>query len=120
MVIFRMIAMYLLPLDPPPAMIPLQDPMVEFFGTGKLLTRDLFFSGHTSTLFLLFLVTPRGILKSLFLGCTILVAVAVLVQHVHYTIDVFAAPFFAYAAVKLADRIFPPDLLTGQRSPFRI
>ncbi len=105
MAVFRIIVMGLLPLDPPPAMIPLQDPLVEFFGTGKLLTRDLFFSGHTATLFLLVLVSPRGLWKGLFLGCTLLVAAAVLLQHVHYTIDVFAAPFFAYAAFKTAQRL---------------
>ena len=53
MIVFRIVAMSLLPLEPPPAMIPLNDPLVEILGTGRLLTKDLFFSGHTSTLFLL-------------------------------------------------------------------
>ena len=105
MAVFRMIAMSLLPLDPPAMLIPLQDPFVEYFGTGEPLTRDLFFSGHTSTLFLLYLVTPRGKLKTLFLACTVVVAGAVVVQHVHYTIDVFVAPFFSYVAYKIAQRI---------------
>jgi hypothetical protein len=100
MVIFRIIAMTLVPLEPPVTMIPLQDPLVEIVGTGRLLTKDLFFSGHTSTLFLLFLVTPEGRMKRVFLACTIAVACCVLVQHVHYSIDVFVAPFFAYAAVR--------------------
>jgi len=102
MVVCRIIAMALVPLDPPATLIALKDPFVEFFGSGKTLTRDLFFSGHTSTLFLLFLVTPRGKLKMLFLGCTVIVAAAVVVQHVHYTIDVFVAPFFSYAAYTVA------------------
>lgn len=105
MVVFRIIAMSLLPLEPPPTMIPLQDPLVEYVGTGKLLTKDLFFSGHTSTLFLLFLVFPAGRMKTLFLICTVLVAVCVVLQHVHYTIDVFAAPFFAFAAYRIAQRL---------------
>jgi hypothetical protein len=98
MVVFRIIAMTLVPLEPPVTMISLQDPLVEIFGTGRLLTKDLFFSGHTSTLFLLYLVAPESRLKQVFLGCTIAVACCVLVQHVHYSIDVFVAPFFAYAA----------------------
>jgi hypothetical protein len=101
MVVFRIIAMSLVPLEPPPTMLPLNDPLVEVFGTGRLLTKDLFFSGHTSTLFLLFLVTPPGRLKSIFLACTVLVACCVLLQHVHYGIDVFVAPFVAYASVRI-------------------
>ena len=53
MVVFRIIAMALTPLDPPATMVALKDPFVELFGTGTTLTKDLFFSGHTSTLFLL-------------------------------------------------------------------
>lgn len=98
LIIFRIIAMYFLPLNPPDKMISLNDPFVEFFGTGQLLTKDLFFSGHTATLFLLFLLAEKKFLKYFFLISTILVAVSVLLQHVHYTIDVFAAPFFAYCS----------------------
>ncbi len=98
LIVFRIIAMYLLPLNPPNEMMKLSDPFVEFFGTGQLLTKDLFFSGHTATLFLLFLLAERKLLKSFFLTSTILVAMSVLLQHVHYSIDVFAAPFFAYCS----------------------
>jgi membrane-associated phospholipid phosphatase len=83
-------------------MILLNDPFVQFFGSGDVLTKDLFFSGHTATLFLLFLISEKKYLKIIFLLCTILVGIAVLLQHVHYTIDVLAAPFFAYASYKLA------------------
>ena len=102
MIIFRMAAMYLVPLDPPSLMIPLSDPFVQFFGTGKLLTRDLFFSGHTSTLFLLFLISEVKWLKVIFLCLTLIVAGCVIAQHVHYTIDVFVAPFFSYASYRIA------------------
>ncbi len=43
-------------------MIILNDPLVEFFGTGQTLTKDLFFSGHTATLLILFLVSEKKIL----------------------------------------------------------
>ena len=101
MVVVRIIAMYLLPLEPPQNMIMLNDPFVEFFGTGQTLTKDLFFSGHTATLFILFLVSEKKIIKTIFLVSTIIVAISVLLQHVHYTIDVFAAIFFTYACYKL-------------------
>ena len=101
MIIFRIAAMYALPLNPPEKMIPLNDPFVQFFGTGKLLTKDLFFSGHTATLFLLFLFTTKKIFRSLFLFCTAAIAAAVILQHVHYSIDVLAAPFFAYTSYRI-------------------
>ena len=101
MVAVRIAAMYLLPLEPPEKMIILSDPLVEFFGTGQTLTKDLFFSGHTATLFILFLVSDNKIIKTVFLISTIAVAISVLLQHVHYTIDVFAAVFFTYACYKL-------------------
>ena len=101
MVVVRIIAMYLLPLEPPQRIIMLNDPFVEFFGTGKTLTKDLFFSGHTATLFILFLVSEKKIFKTIFLIGTIAVAFSVLLQHVHYTIDVFAAIFFTYSCYKL-------------------
>lgn len=96
LVLIRMAAMYLMPLNPPSDMIPLNDPFVQYFGTGRLLTKDLFFSGHTATIFLLFLVVQNKKLKVLFLACTIMVGFSVLLQHVHYSIDVLAAPFFTY------------------------
>ncbi len=100
-IIVRILAMYLVPLNPPEYMIRLNDPFVQFFGTGKLLTKDLFFSGHTATLFILFLVTQNKHFKYFFLAATVVVGIAVLIQHVHYSIDVFAAPFFTYACYRL-------------------
>lgn len=102
LMLFRIAAMGVTPLEAPPGMIPLHDPLVRLFGPGKLLTKDLFFSGHTSTLFLLFLAVPGRRSKTLFLFCTAAVAVCVLWQHVHYTIDVLVAPLFAYASFRLA------------------
>jgi hypothetical protein len=98
LVVFRIIAMYLVPLNPPEKMIPLADPFVEFFGTGQLLTKDLFFSGHTAILFLLYLLAEKKSLRIYLLVSTVIVALSVLLQHVHYSIDVFVAPFFAYCS----------------------
>ena len=54
LMIVRCMAMYTIPLEPPPSMIVLKDPFVEFFSTEVALTKDLFFSGHTSTMFIAF------------------------------------------------------------------
>ncbi len=105
MVVTRIFAMWLLPLNPPEKTLILVDPFVEFFGTGKTLTKDLFFSGHTATLFILFLSADGTLLKKVFLISTIGVAISVLLQHVHYTIDVIAALFFTYACYSILKSI---------------
>ncbi len=101
MVIIRIATLYLVSLNAPENMIPLVDPIVQNIGTGQLLTKDLFFSGHTATMFLLFLVINNKKLKVIFLSCFLIIAVALLIQHVHYTIDVVAAPFFTYVAYRI-------------------
>lgn len=101
MVVFRVIAMYLTPFAAPEKLILLNDPFVQLFGEGDILTKDLFFSGHTATLFLLFLLADNKKLKIVFLAAAILVGSAVLVQHIHYSIDVFVAPFVAYASYRI-------------------
>ncbi|OGU35175.1 MAG: hypothetical protein A2068_01170 [Ignavibacteria bacterium GWB2_35_6b] len=103
--LMRLIAMYTLPLNPPVNIIPLNDPFVQLFGTGNILLKDLFFSGHTSTLFILYLIIENKKLKTFFLLLTISVAVCVLIQHVHYTVDVLAAPFFTYGSFILAKKL---------------
>lgn len=102
LLLWRALAMWMLPLDPPVGMILLKDPVIEFFGSnGVTLTRDLFFSGHTSTMFLLTLVMPRPRLRPWMFLATAGVAACVLLQKVHYTIDVLCAPFFAYGAYRM-------------------
>lgn len=107
MMLLRMAAMSVTPLEAPPGMLALRDPLVQLLGTGEVLTRDLFFSGHTSTSFLLLLMAPSRGTRAFFLACTVAVAACVLWQHVHYTVDVIAAPPFALAAYALASRFGP-------------
>lgn len=101
MVAMRGATIWLTPLEPPAQLLVLKDPFIGFFGPSDALTKDLFFSGHTATLFLLFLTASDRRLRGLFLAGTAAVGACVLWQHVHYTVDVFAAPVFAYAAVRL-------------------
>lgn len=101
MLLVRMASMYLVPLDPPTGMISLQDPFATFFVADPQLDKDLFFSGHTSTMFLLFLTARKKGMRVYFLISTILVGACVLWQQTHYTIDVFVAPFMAYGCYRL-------------------
>lgn len=102
MIVIRIIMMLVTPLAPPEGLIPLADPTVEFFGTGSTVNKDLFFSGHTSTIVLLALLAPSRGLRWLFITCAVAVAVCVLLQHVHYTIDVLVAPFAALGSLVIA------------------
>lgn len=104
MVWVRIGMMFLVPLDPPPSLIVLQDPLVQLVAGGAPPTRDLFFSGHTSTLFLLALVMDDKKWRRLYYFFTAIVGMAVLWQHVHYAIDVVVAPFIAYTVYRVVKR----------------
>jgi hypothetical protein len=101
----RIITMSIVPLNPPRQLIPLIDPIISiFYGTG-FITKDLFYSGHTSTQFLFFLCLYRKPFRWLYLISTIVIAIAVLIQHVHYTMDVAVAPLFAFGCHKMAKKL---------------
>ena len=76
---------------------------------------DRFFSGHTGAPFLMALVMWRERwLRVVFLTVSVLFGAVVLLAHLHYTIDVFAAFFIAYGVFRLAERLFGPDERTLQ------
>lgn len=100
MVLVRTVMMFLVPLNPSEGLIVLEDPFVQFAGDGSAPTKDLFFSGHTATLFLLFLIIQQRALKATYLLFTVLVAVFVVWQHVHYVVDIAVAPFVAYGCYR--------------------
>jgi len=105
MIIIRIISMYSLPLNPPETMIALEDPFVEFFGRGKTLTKDLFFSGHTATSFIFYLTSVNKKIKMLFLILTVIMALSVLLMHVHYTVDVVVAPLASFTSYRISKKI---------------
>ncbi len=100
--IFRAVSMYFVALEPPLGIIPLKDPVVLLFiPGGKLLNKDLFFSGHTASLALCYFMLEKGPLKWFLIFTTVLVATMILWQKVHYSADVFVAPFVAYASIRI-------------------
>jgi membrane-associated phospholipid phosphatase len=105
MVCLRILFMFSLPLDSPSSAIVLVDPLVNFLSSSEPLTKDLFFSGHTATMVILTLNSRRGVGKALLMVFTFLVALGVLLQHVHYFVDVLVAPFVAYFSFLLSKHI---------------
>jgi hypothetical protein len=99
--ILRVLAISFVPLDPPADLIVLTDPLTAVFYGRSTITKDLFFSGHTSILFLAFLCLERKWDKILALIGTCIVACLLLVQHVHYTIDIIAAPIIIYPVYRV-------------------
>jgi len=67
---------------------------------------DLFFSGHTAVPFLAFLIFKNTVFRWFMLVASVILGSTVLLMHVHYSIDVFAAPFIAHGVYVLSDNIF--------------
>ena len=104
--ISRLVTIYLVALNPPPGLIPLRDPLANaFYGKAGFITKDLFYSGHTASMCLL-TYCLQGRREKIFAGIAAgLVGTLLLVQHVHYTIDVVTAPVLTYACYQLAARL---------------
>jgi hypothetical protein len=99
--VLRTVTLLLVPFKAVPTIIPLADPLIVRFGTGRLIIKDLFFSGHTSIMFLLMLTAQIRILRWAFGIGAVVVAASVVLQHVHYSIDVFIAPFVTYTSWRI-------------------
>lgn len=71
---------------------------------------NYFFSGHTGLPFLLSLVFWKdNFWRRFFLASTVIFGISVLLAHVHYSIDVFSAPFITYSIFVLCRKLFPRD-----------
>lgn len=104
--VFRTITITLVALDPPAGLIGLADPLSNFFyGHDRFVTKDLFFSGHTSTMFLLYFCLTGRRDKSVALVITFGVALLLLIQHVHYTLDVLGGFLFGWLSWWIGSRI---------------
>lgn len=94
----RLITIYLFTLEAPEGLIPLIDPFLAkvAYGGNAVFVKDLFFSGHTSTLFIIFLIEQNKSRKHILLISTVLVGLLLIWQHVHYSIDIVGAIFISW------------------------
>jgi len=79
-----------------------------YVATG--LETGYFFSAHTGLpAFMALIFWREKIWRFFFATLSVLFGISVLLAHVHYSIDVFAAPFMAYAIFKLSEYLFSGD-----------
>ena len=73
-----------MPLDPPHGLIVLIDPLTSltYGGRGVFITKDLFFSGHTSNVFMFYLCLQKKKDKMFLLLASITVGILVLAQQI--------------------------------------
>lgn len=103
----RSIFIMLTHLGPSPEKTPIDD---EIF-LGRLLSgNDLFFSGHTGLPFLLALIFwDVPLVRWISIGVSVIFGTAVLLGHLHYSIDVFSAFFITYSVFRMAQYFFAKD-----------
>ncbi len=95
-------------IGPSPDQIQLEttDSLFNVFMTGN----DLFFSGHTGLPFLIALVFWHDPWVRWFcLASSVFFGAVVLMSHLHYSIDVFAAFFITYAIFHISEWLFKED-----------
>jgi hypothetical protein len=99
----RILTMTLLPLDVPPNIVFLEDPFLnELIYPGNV-DADLFYSGHTAFVFGMFFLSK----KYIFLALGIVLGCLLMVQRVHYSIDILAAIPITFGITRLVGRLLP-------------
>jgi len=91
--LLRMVAMYALTFEPPADTILLVDPVTSHFYPSGGFAKDLFFSGHISTMTLMILLEKNRVLRIVKICGAVVVALFLVWQHVHYSLDILVAPF---------------------------
>jgi hypothetical protein len=105
-IIIRALFVSLTHVGPYPLKLQLESPLLNFITSGN----DLFFSGHTGLPFLIALIFwDHRYIRALFLISSVVFGIIVLLSHLHYSIDVFAAFFITYSIYHIALKIFHKD-----------
>ena len=105
--IIRSISISLTHIGPSPDQSPIIiNNINKFFVFGG----DLFFSGHTGLPFLMALIFWNyKHLRYFFISLSVAAGITVLLGHLHYSIDVFAAFFMTYGIFKMSQALFKKD-----------
>jgi hypothetical protein len=94
----------------PDQIVPNGNDLLDRIYLGLNMQAGYFFSSHTGLPFLLALIFwDQRFWRIFYFTMSAIMGVSVLLAHVHYSIDVFAAPFMAYSIFKLAQYLFKDD-----------
>lgn len=94
----KSITMYVTPLEVPNGYIPLMDPISRMLaGPHVHISRDLMFSGHTSMALVCTFSIVHFPLRVLATCSTVLLICCLLINRVHYSIDIIVAYFVTHA-----------------------
>lgn len=104
--IARMICITIVALNPPIGLIPLADPLTGVFYGEASITKDLFFSGHIASVTIVFLCLEKRNDKIIAFIAIFVTAILLVVQHIHYTIDIVASPVITYLCYRFAKHCF--------------
>ncbi len=93
-------------IGPYPLQLDIESNLLNFITSGN----DLFFSGHTGMPFLVALIFwNHPYIRNLFLVSSFVLGAGVLLAHLHYSIDVFAAFFITYSIYHISIKLFSKD-----------
>ena len=101
--IMRFASIYWVALNPPEGLVDLHDPIAELFiyGENLAITKDLFFSGHTATMVFVCYFLPQTKERKIAIALTGVLVILLLIQHVHYSLDIVAAPIATWVAIRI-------------------
>lgn len=100
--LLRFIMLYVVHLEAPFGMIILSDPILSSSTySGLHITKDLFFSGHMVAVLCSYFTIPNKFLKLVFLVTSVLTALLLVVQHIHYVIDLLGAIIMVYLLYRI-------------------
>lgn len=105
--LIRSVFMTLTHIAPPIGMIPADTSDIIYrLSSGN----DLFFSAHTGMPFLLAIIFwNHKYLKYIFLACSIIGGISVILGHLHYSIDVLSAFFITFGIFHISKWMFGED-----------
>ncbi len=106
LLILRIISMTLLPLNEPEGIVRLEDPFLNGLIYDGNITTDLFFSGHLATVLLIAFLSRYRIY---FIIAAVALSYLILVQHIHYSIDLLAAIPVSFAIARFVKYMLPID-----------
>lgn len=108
----RIVTLYFIPLNPPEGYVPLKEPVITLLFTtnGKICSKDLFFSGHVSMILSFYFPMKQRLYRTMLLFFSFMIALLVLVQHVHYAIDVLVAFAATYVCFGISKTFFTKNI----------